>query len=341
MQHYSLWLEKYAKNREALLGSLKGYKQEIDSVSGVFADKGLILPLEKTVDEDVNASMCFVDGGEGLRELLGAAIYFIRASGLIIDHKGPERKEFFVRDLDMNVLEYDDYTKDRVDYMRSMMEFDVAERCIEQHSPEYVFIDGSLYVNFSKRPVDCEEYVLCRKKFSRLLRLCKQKGVHILGVSEDSRSRLFVNYLSGKYKMKFPKFMTDSSMLRLLSKNTKYRTIAFTPQSRFESDGNNGSSLTASFPTFYIQPTEVSNPLRIDVPDWEKNIDGIIKIIIHLSRGSKQYGYPMPLYLAHLDARIEQKHADWSTTQLIHYLSKKDPDLYDTILRERRHSHRP
>jgi len=74
----------------------------------------------------------------------------------------------------------------------------------------------------------------------------------------------------------------------------------------------------------------VSNPLRIDVPDWEKDFDGIIRLILQLSRGSKQYGYPMPLYLAHLDARIEQKHAEWSTTQLIHYLSKNDPELYET-----------
>lgn len=341
MRHYSIWLEKYGKNRERLLEKLGGYKREIDSVKEIISEKNLILPLEKTGEEDVKASMCFVDGGEGLRELLGASIYFIKASGLILDRTGPERKEFFVRDLDMDILEYDDYTKDRVDFLRSMMEFDVAERCIEQHSPEYVFIDGSLYVNYSKRPVDCEEYGFCRKKFTRLLRLCKQKNVHILGVSEDSRSRLFVNYLSSKYKIKFPKFMTDSSVLRLISKNTKYRTIAFTPQSRFESDDRNGSSLAASFPTVYIQPTEVSNPLRIDVPDWEKNLEGIIKLVIQLSRGSKQYGYPMPLYLAHLDARIEQKHADWSTTQLIHYLSKNDSELYDTILRERRHSHRP
>ena len=237
--------------------------------------------------------------------------------------------------------QYDDYTKARVDFLRSMMEFDVAEKCVEEHSPDYLFIDGSLYVNFRKRPVDCDEYVLCRKKFVRLLKLCKKKGVHILGVSEDSRSRLFTGYLSGKYNIKFPRFMTDSAVLRLIAGNTRYRSMIFTPQARLEAGDETNSSLTVSFPTVYVQPTEVSNPLRIDVPDWETDFEKIIRLIVQLSRGSKQYGYPMPLYLAHLDARIEQKHADWSTNQLIHYLSKNDPALYDTILRERRHGHRP
>ena len=340
MRHYSIWLEKYGKSRDTLLGNLRGYKEEIDLVRAGIADKRLVLPLDRD-RADIAARMCFVDGGEGMKELLGASVYFIRASALLLDKRGEVAGEKFIRDLDMGILEYDDYTKERIEFLRSMMEYGVAERCIEEHSPEYVFLDGSLYVNFRKRPVDCEEYGLCRKKFTRLLKLAKSRGTHLCGVSEDSRSRLFIHYLSGKYNMKFPRFMTDSSLLRLLAKNTKYRTVAFTPNAKFESNGDENTLLSVSFPTVYLQPTEVSNPLRIDVPDWEKDFDRIISLIMQLSRGSKQYGYPMPLYLAHLDARIEQKHADWSTTQLIHYLSKNDPELYETILRERRHGFRP
>lgn len=340
MRHYSIWLEKYGKSRDILLGNLQGYKKEIDLVRSTIGDKKLILPID-TGSEEIAARMCFVDGGEGMKELLGASIYFIRASALVLDKTGDTVGEKFVRDLDMGILEYDDYTKERIEFLRSMMEYDVAEKCIEEHAPEYVFMDGSLYVNFKKRPVDCDEYILCRKKFTRLLKLAKNKGVHLCGVSEDSRSRLFTQYLASKYNMKFPRFMTDSSLLRMLARNTKYRTIEFTPNAKFESNGDANSTLSVSFPTAYLQPTEVSNPLRIDVPDWEKGFDKIIGLIMQLSRGSKQYGYPMPLYLAHLDARIEQKHADWSTTQLIHYLSKNDPELYETILRERRHGFRP
>lgn len=340
MRHYSIWIDKYNKNRESLLKDIKGYKKEIESIRKSISDKNLILPLKKS-ESEIKARMCFVDGGEGIRELLGAAIYFIRASGLILDRTKRENGEKFVRDLDMNVLDYDDYTTERVELLMGAMEFDVAARCVEEHNPDYLFVDGSLYVNSRKRPIECDEYPIYRKKFVRLLKLCKKKSVHIIGVSEDSRSRLFVNYLSMKYNIKFPRFMTDSSVLRLLAKNTRYRTIEFTPQSKFEANDKLTSTLTAYFPTVYIQPTELSNPLRVDVPDWEHEFDKIIRLIVQLSKGSKQYGYPIPLYLAHLDARVEQKQADWSTTQLIHYISKNDPDLYDTILRERRRSYRP
>lgn len=340
MRHYSIWIDRYNKKRESLLNDLKGYKKGVDSINGAISDKNLILPLDKTKPE-IKARMCFIDGGEGIRELLGAAIYFIRASGLILDRRKEGIDEKFVRDLDMGILDYDDYTKERVELLRGAMESDVAIRCIKEHDPEYVFIDGSLYVNSRKRPVDCEEYNIYRKKFVRLLKLCKEKKAHIVGVSEDSRSRLFMNYLSMKYHIEFPRFMTDSSILRLLTKNTCYRTVEFTPQSKFEAEDKLNSTLTASFPTAYIQPTKLSNPLRVDVPDWEHEFSEVIRLIVQLSKGSKQYGYPMPLYLAHLDARIEQKHADWSTTQLIHYISKNDPELYDTILKERRRSYRP
>lgn len=340
MRHYSIWLEKYGKSRDIILGNLQGYKKEIDSVRAGIGDKNLVLPIDSDPGE-TRASMCFVDGGEGMKELLGASIYFIRASALVLDKTGETVGEKFVRDLDMGILEHDDYTKERVDFLRSIMEYDVAERCIEEHSPEYVFLDGSLYVNFKKRPVDCDEYMLARKKFTRLLKLAKNKGTHLCGVSEDSRSRLFIQYLASKYKMRFPRFMTDASLLRMLARNTRYRTIEFSPNAKFESNGDANSTLSVSFPTIYLQPTEVSNPLRIDVPDWEKDFNRIIRLIMQLSHGSKQFGYPMPLYLAHLDSHIEQKHADWSTTQLIHYLSKNDPELYETILRERRHAFRP
>jgi len=340
LRHYSIWIDKYNKNRESLLKDLEGYKKGIESIRKTISDKNLILPLEKS-ESEIKARMCFVDGGEGIRELLGAAIYLIRASGLILDRTKRGNNEKFVRGLDMNILDYDDYTKERVELLRGAMESDVAARCIEEHDPEYLFMDGSLYVNSRKRPIECDEYPIYRKKFVRLLKLCKKKSVHIIGVSEDSRSRLFVNYLSRKYNIKFPRFMTDSSVLRLLAKNTRYRTVEFTPQSKFEANDKLTSTLTAYFPTVYIQPTELSNPLRVDVPDWEHEFDKIIRLIVQLSKGSKQYGYPIPLYLAHLDARIEQKQADWSITQLIHYMSKNDPDLYDTILRERRRIYRP
>ena len=86
----------------------------------------------------------------------------------------------------------------------------------------------------------------------------------------------------------------------------------------------------------YVQPSQLSNPLRVDVPEWESDLDGIINLILTLSKGSRYYGYPLPLYLVHLDVKIGPKLAEWNTRQLIHFISKQDPDLYDAILRSSR-----
>ncbi len=337
MNRYNIWLDHYNKRRDQILSNLQRYKQEIEALRNLISSKNLILPLDEP-KSGLKTRMCFVDGGEGIRELLGIVIYFIRASGLIVDKiKGNER---FVRDLEMNILDYDDHTKERVELLRSAMEFDVATRCINEYHPDYLFLDGSLYENSRKKPLDREEYQIYRKKFTRLLKLCKKESVHVIGISEDSRSKLFTTYVSIKYNVKFPRFMTDSSILRLIAKDTVYRTKEFVPQSYFESKEHE-STITISFPTIYVQPTKLANPLRVDVPDWEMDLENIVDLILELSKNSGHYGYPLPLYLVHLDAKIEEKHTEWSTNRLIHYVSREDPELYDTILRGKRRSLRP
>ncbi|HIE33829.1 MAG TPA: DNA double-strand break repair nuclease NurA [Candidatus Altiarchaeales archaeon] len=341
MGHYSIWLDKYNLCRDQILQDLQSYKKQIDAIRKQIIEKNLIQPLKKRKSK-VSGRLCFVDGGEGIRELLGAAIYFIKASGLVVDkEKSNKNGELFVRDLDINVIDYDEYTKERVELLRGAMEFDIGLKCVKEHNPDYLFLDGSLYVNSRKKPIECNEYSIYRKKFVRLLKACKRNSVHLVGISEDSKSKLFANYLSLKYSIKFPRFMTDSCILKILSGNRSYRTIEFTPQSRFQSDDKLTSTLIASFPTIYIQPTPLSNPLRVDIPDWDRNFDHLIDIIIDLSHGSGQYGYPLPMYLVHLDARVKKKQADWSTQQLIHHLSREDPLLYNTILHDTRRTSRP
>jgi NurA-like 5'-3' nuclease len=66
-----------------------------------------------------------------------------------------------------------------------------------------------------------------------------------------------------------------------------------------------------------------------------------LSLIAELSKGSRYYGYPIPLYLAHMDARINPKHAEWAANQLSAHIQKKDRNLYDSVLRKNRRSLRP
>ncbi len=325
-----MWLEKYQSKKNEVFENLRDHKDKVLAVKGN-------LPVDLIIEaqcpeEQVTLRLCCVDGGEGISELLGAGVYFIRASGLIFEHGGENK---FVRDLDIGVIDYDEHTKERVELLRAAMEFDVAIKCVENDSPDVVLIDGSLHVNYQKEQVECPEYENYARKFAKLLFVCRQRKIPIVGVSEDTQSRLFAKHLSAKYAVRFPRFMTDSAILRLLSDHDVYRTVSFNPSAA------SGSEDEITFHTAYLQPTKYSSPLRIDVPEWEPDFDKMIEMVLSLSKGSKNYGYPLPLYLAHLDAKIEQKHTDWSTQQLIHSVSKRDMGLYHAILKNKRRDTRP
>jgi len=336
-----MWLKQYRGCRDRILMELRNYRAEIDAVKDKIKEKNLIIELEPD-DKISGGLMCFVDGGEGIREVLGATIYIIKASALVLEKKdGKLGKERFVREVDMGLLDYGEHTKERIELLRSAMEFDTAIKALEQHNPTHLFIDGSLHVCSRRRPVECDEYLIYRKKYIRLLKKCRQDKIHVVGVSEDSKSKLFINYLSTKYDIRIPRFMTDSSILKMLSESARYRTVEFTPCSRFAPESGINSSLISSFPTVYMQPTYMSNPLRIDVPAWEGDFSGIYSLVLELCQGSRSYGYPLPMYLAHLDARVDKKQAEWSTKQLLHHLSREEPSLMDSILCKTRRDRRP
>jgi len=334
-------MDKYSHRRQQIIEKFDDFKQVISDIRSSLNVEEILLDIGEQ-EKSSSKKLAFVDGGEGIRELLGVGIYLIRASCLIIaSEEGSEKGEVFERDVDMNIIDYDKNLKDRVELLREGMEFDVALKSVKKHSPSHIFLDGSLYVKARRDPIRCPEYEIYRKKFVRLLKYCKQKQIHVIGVSEDSKSRLLSTYLSKKNSIKFPPFMTDSTLLNVISEKSTYRTLIFTPQSRFEADEMLSVNLKASFQTCYLKTTEISNPLRIDVPDWENDFISIIRLIKKLSKGSKSYGYPLPLYLVHLDARIRPSQTEWTTKQIVSYITKHDQLLGNAVLGKSRRMLRP
>ena len=340
MRHLGLWLDRYELRRGQILDRWASLAQVVGEMKPTIPYEMVFQKLDGGGES--GQKMCFIDGGEGIRELIGLGVYFIRASGLTLcGDKGGQDGELFIRDLDMNMIDYDDHLKERVDLLRDCMEYDVAIRCVQENKPDMLFLDGSLHVKAGRRPVDCYEYELYRKKLSRLFRMCKAENVRIIGVSEDSRSRLFTHHLSDEYGVKFPRHMTDSTILRILSANGGYMTQEFMPKYGLETEGGIVEGLTRGFKTAYMQPDSFANPLRIDAPDWEEDLAGAIQTIASLCRGSGHYGYPIPLYMAHLDARISPAQMDWTVKQIVSYVSKRDCVLADAVLKRTRRCDRP
>ncbi|MFH1055691.1 MAG: DNA double-strand break repair nuclease NurA [Candidatus Altiarchaeota archaeon] len=337
MRHYDLWLDRYAMRRTQILTTWSGLAKTVCELRSRIPDDRLFTELKDA--GEVGYRMGFVDGGEGLKELLGLGVYFIRASGLLMSKEGDG--ELFIRDLDINVIDYDDHTKERVELLREGMEFDVALRCVKEHKPQMLFLDGSLYVKARRKPVECVEYDLYRKKYGRLLRSCKKERVRLIGVSEDTRSRLLSSHLGKEYGIKLPRYMTDSTILRILSKGGPYRSVEFVPRQRLETEGRIEDGIVSEFKTAYLQPTELANPLRVDAPDWEDDFSEAISVISSLCKGSGQYGYPLPLYIAHMDARIPESQMEWTARQIVNYVSKRDSVLGSAVLKATRRGMRP
>jgi hypothetical protein len=339
MSHLGLWLDKYSHRRTQILEHWAGVETTLSNIKKLIPEDELFRPVVDIAD--TSSRMCFVDGGQGFRELLGLGVYFIRALGLILS-KATEggHGELFIRDLDMNVIHYDEHTKERVDLLRDGMEYDVASRCILEHRPSILFLDGSLHVKAAKRSIKGGESEYYRKKYIRLLRLAKRQGVSLVGVSEDSKSRLLSHHLGREFGVRFPKFMTDSAILKSLSSTQTFRSCIFTPDARFRGQ-NFAESVVDGFQTAYLQPSPLSNPLRIDAPSWETDFEGIISAVSMLCKGSGSYGYPLPLYMAHLDARIPPTQTDWTAKQIVQYVSKRNEHMGDAMLKATRRAARP
>ena len=319
-------MEKYGERRIQIVEVLRKHHETLSELIKNIPEKEVIKPIPKVKIPD-SPSMCFIDGGEGFRELSGAGFYMVRATGLVMTENMGEK---FLRDLDLGLISYDDNTKDRVELLREAMELEVAIKSIKEYKPDYVFLDGSLYVKASRKPIECEEYSVYVRNFQRLITLVQKEGVRLVGVSEDSKSRLLKQYLNQKYSVTFPDFFTDPTILNIISEKDKYSTVKLTPKK-----GGVG------YTTAYLKVHKLANPLRIDSLDGEQELDKTLSLIEKLSKGSKHYGYPVPLFLAHLDAKINAKHTEWSSKRLSHYALREFPELAQAILGKTRRDDRP
>ncbi|MBU0761391.1 MAG: hypothetical protein KKD39_00050, partial [Candidatus Altiarchaeota archaeon] len=82
MQHLNLWLERYGERRVEILSNWSHAVEEVENLKGKIPCDVLFDKVERHPKPDYR--MCFIDGGEGLRELMGLGVYFIKASGLTL-----------------------------------------------------------------------------------------------------------------------------------------------------------------------------------------------------------------------------------------------------------------
>jgi len=321
-------MEKFRKRSGELAGELEEYGRWVSGLKNALTGVNLI---SDVAESDYNGKSAYVDGGEGFYELLGSGFYFIRSTALVDD--GGEH--FFIRDLDLDLIEYGDNTDERVSLKREIMEFDTALKTVEDGCSLLV-LDGSVHVKLTQPKVDCPEYPEYVEKARRLVDECAKKNVSIIGVSEDSRSRILTNQVGAQIDLRIPSSLTDSSLLKIVGGEKVFKSRTFNAVCDESVLGKRIST-----PTLYLQPTPVSHPLRIDFMDGEENIEALTGFIYKLSRQSRNYGYPLPLYIAHLDCALKPEHVEWCARLMIKNALKFRPELSRAILGDTRRNMRP
>ncbi len=319
---------------------MRGLGDVAANLDELFHDEGLVVSIEgepRLPEHD----MAFVDGGEGIQELLGAVAYFIRASSLSLRcERVPSADSAFTRMLDLGLLHYDPYVKERVEFLREALEFEAALKAVRESPPNLLVLDGSLYVKTYRRPLDCGEHRRYLQAFMRLLTVCEQEDVTLVGVSEDSASRVFLKHLSERYGIASPPYLTDVSALSIVSPGLRMHSVEFIPASPLAVPAA-GQASFPEFPTLYLRPTASAHPLRVDRAPWGMAFGDVIEALVALSAGSGPFGYPVPLYLVHLDARITPAQSVWSAQQLVRRASEDGGELARALFSRTRHELRP
>ena len=227
MSHYHLWLDKYNIRREQIVDSWSAFTQDVSDLRESLP----VYDIFKTIENKPlpNIKMSFVDGGEGFRELMGFAVFFIRASAFVTESNlEDDLKQCFLREIDMNVVPHDIGLKEKIEVYRDILEFKVAINSIEKENVDLVVLDGSLQVKFNKKTADNALKKFYNQTLLELFELCMDNNVTLTGVSEDSSSRLFTKYIRQKYNVDFPNYLTDSTIIRILSPHHSFKTVNFT-----------------------------------------------------------------------------------------------------------------
>ena len=361
--YYPIWSRRIEEKRGEIDRFVRSINSNIDKILDESELGELIYALDvENILKFKKTTLGAVDGGEGIQELTGVAVYLIRASGLYSKvGSGGE----FLRDLDLGVFPLDRQTKAKVQFKRATIEFEVARRLAMEKKPDYLLMDGSLLVATEIDPIHINEYRLYIAALRALIESCARSGVRLVGVSEDSASRGLINFLKERNHTshsinKLMSSLTDSSLIQFFvqrkmpsagkKKDVSIATEAFLPVSDKGRDWiKKNTGIDKLFSTFYVQATKFGKSLRVDFPadaDWDdkkiqKESKTIATLLVAMSQTPRRYGYPFPLFMAHQDAEVPRKLIEQTSLLIEKQIFKTWSGEYVSMYSKKRRDSRP
>ncbi len=315
------------KTRKTLVSSIMPLTKKPVKVDGRdLLEENLISTVEK---KQLNGTLAGVDSGFVGKDLLAFNLVLVRCVGVVFDYKQGklEKAKYFPSfysfpepNLSSSALESDEFQISK-SLQRLLKEVGTTRQIIEEHSPDYCFIDGSIVPQYADKPRNestiHEFYRHLVNEFQLLYKTAEKQGTELVACVEDSRGSRFRSILQEKImgasiNSKPLDNCYDTILLDyLLAKGE--RSMAFTYSGE---DAKRPHPILSDFEerwaksihAFYLRPCEFDRPLRIEFlhskGDISEHVNKIAPIVYASSCMHREYAYPTVLIEADLHAKL-------------------------------------
>ena len=316
----------------------------LEAKSPELLEERLIQPVEK---QALGCRIAGTDSGFVGKDLLALDLVLIRAVGAVFDYKQgklskadyfPSFYAFPEPRLSNYSLEVDEFQCSK-NIQRLIKEVETAKHLIEEHSPKYCFLDGSIIPQYADKPRKDSQiksaYHQMLSQFQGLYETAEQKGCELVACVEDSRGSRFRQILQEQLLANKPGLSEqlnncyDAILLDYLLCPGE-RSLAFSYTTKINEHPilmDFDEKWSNSIRAFYIKPVEFDRPLRVEFLHANgESISGhasqIASIVFSQSCMHREYAYPNILMEADLHARLTPQEIEIVYDKILNKLGK-------------------
>ena len=314
------------ERKKFLSQKLAPLKHSSLQLSAEVLEEKIVFPVQKA---RLDGKIVGVDSGFVDKRLSSADIVLVRAVGVCFEfensklsksHYFPGIYNFPIPHLSKGSLDLDEANCSR-SLIRLREELSAAKKCIEEFSPNYCFLDGSLVPQYADKPrTDSrvnEMYQSIVQEFESLYQTAVENNCSLVGCVEDSRGSRFCSLLQEEILPKTAlansttvENMFDSSLLAYFL-DLGERTMSF----RYTKNVSQHAILkdfdkkwSQNIFSMYLKSAQLDAPLRVEFlnPNGpvSKKASEVAGVVFALSSLHREYAYPSVLVEADLRSRL-------------------------------------
>lgn len=296
---------------------------------------------------ELTGKIAGVDSGFVGKSIAGMDVTLVRACAVLFEysegmvsksHYWPSLYAFPQPHFTNGALENDEYNCSK-SLLRLREEVKAAKSIIEEHSPQYCFLDGSIIPQYADKPRKDSKveslYGKILNDFQDLYETAEQNKCDLIACVEDSRGSRFRTIVQeeilSKEKVLNPELLEnifDSSLLDYLLEVGE-RSFAFKYSKSISEHPilmDYDKKWSTSIYALYLKPAPYDRPLRIEFINRKNNLteyaDRIASVAYSLSSMHREYAYPSVLIEADLRARLKPEEIDIVFNKIVDKLSK-------------------